>query len=245
MGKKIQIVSPYLSLGMAVHDSLERIRYLPRAERFDKPLTQIFEEIWVGFEGETGGFKNTDEEKEFKARGYEMIKRVENNPGPLKNLSVVIKEKGDIVSSMLLAPEIVLCGNVDWVEVLPDGSLHIIDFKTGKNEEKSESLQLPIYLLLAASYNQARPVSKISYWYLDKNDLPTEVAMPEMTGVWEQLKTVGESMRNARKVYPDGIPCPFGGCRYCKEYEAIIQGKGKRLGFDQIREKILFSVPHP
>lgn len=242
VGKKIQIVSPYLSLGMAVHDSIERIRYLPREVRFEKPLTHIFEELWVTFEGEVGGFKDADQEKEFKSRGYDMIKRVEEHPGPLKNLSISLKAKGEMVSSMLIVENMILCGNVDWVEVLPDGSLHIIDFKTGKNEEKSDSLQLPIYLLLAAGYNQSRPVTKISYWYLDRNDLPTEVSMPDMTGVLEQLRTVGESMRNARKAYPEGIPCPYKGCRYCKDYDLILEGKFRKVGYDQAREKLLFSA---
>lgn len=245
IGKKVQIVNPYMSLGMAVHDTIERIRYLPREVRFEKSLTHIFEELWVAFEGEVGGWKDAEQEKEFKARGYEMIKRVEEHPGPLKNLSIALKAKGEMVSSMLIAEDIILCGNVDWVEVLPDGSLHIIDFKTGKNEEKNESLQLPIYLLLAAAFSPQRPVTKMSYWYLTKNDLPTEVPMPEMTGVLEQLKTVGESMRNARKTYPEGIPCPFKGCRYCKEYEAVLEGKLKRVGYDATREKILYLITPP
>jgi len=242
VGKKVQIVNPYLTLGMAVHDTIEQIRYLPREVRFEKPLTHIFEEVWVNCEGEMGGFKNTDEEKDFKTRGYEMVKRVENNPGPLKNLSIALKAKGEVVSSMLLTEDIVLCGNVDWVEVLGDGSLHIIDFKTGKNEEKTDSLQLPIYLLLAAAFSPHRPVTKLSYWYLNKSDLPAEVSMPNMEGVWEQLKTTGESMRNAKNAYPAGIPCPYKGCRYCKEYDSILKGEAKRVGFDRIREKILFQV---
>jgi len=241
VGKKVQIVNPHMTLGTAVHDSIEKIRYLPRDLRFEKSLTHIFEEVWVNFEGKTGGFKDTDEEKEFKAKGYKMIKRVEENPGPLKSLSIALKAKGEMVSSMSLTEDIILCGNVDWVEVLGDGSLHIIDFKTGKNEEKSDSLQLPIYLLLAAAFNPNRPVTKLSYWYLDKSDLPTEAPMPNMEGVWERLKEIGQSMKNAKKAYPTGIPCPFKGCRYCKEYDAILEGKLKRVGYDQAREKILFS----
>ena len=44
---------------------------------------------------------------------------------------------------------IILCGKVDWIEYLDEvDGLRVIDFKTGRNEEKEESLQLPIYQLL-------------------------------------------------------------------------------------------------
>src|SRR3989344_5675340 len=59
--KKIQVVNPYLTLGMTVHDTLERIRYLPRGERFAKPLTDIFEEIWAGNGGKRGGVTSAEQ----------------------------------------------------------------------------------------------------------------------------------------------------------------------------------------
>jgi ATP-dependent helicase/DNAse subunit B len=47
---------------------------------------------------------------------------------------------------------IILCGKIDWLQYLPDtDSVHIVDFKTSKNKEKANSLQLPIYLLLVSN----------------------------------------------------------------------------------------------
>ena len=44
---------------------------------------------------------------------------------------------------------IILNGKIDWLEYVPeDDSIRVIDFKTGKNDEKEGSLQLPIYILL-------------------------------------------------------------------------------------------------
>jgi hypothetical protein len=241
-GKKIQVVGPYLTLGIVVHDTLEAIRYLPVATRFDKPLTHIFEELWVNFEGKKGGFVTDIQEKEFKDRGYRMIKRVQDHPGPIAKLSTIIKEKGEMVASMLLsAPDnLVLCGNVDWVEVLPDGTLHIIDFKTGKKEESDSSLQLQIYLLLAQNGNR-RPVTKTSYWYLDKDDLPKEISIPDLEGVTEQLTEEGRKIKKARlSSEMKDLVCPKGGCRNCEEYEKVVRGEAECVGFDPIREKMLY-----
>lgn len=243
-GKKIQVVSPYLTLGIAVHDTLERIRYIPRADRFLIPLTDIFEEIWAENSGKKGGFSSEDEEKEFKERGYMMVKRVMDNPGPIGNLSTRIKLEGEMVSSMWLSEKdnLVLCGNVDWVEVLPDGSIHIIDFKTGKHEENTNSLQLQIYLLLAKNGNK-RPVTRLSYWYLEKEDSPKEIPIPDLDGVMEILVDEGNKMKQARlSERGAGMRCLRDGCRYCEDYEKVLNKEAVQVGYDSKREKILYAV---
>ena len=236
--KKIQVVNPYLTLGMTVHDTLERIRYLPRGERFAKPLTDIFEEIWAGNGGKRGGFTSAEQEKEFKDRGRTMVRRVQDNPGPIGNLSTVIKDKNEMVASMWLsqADELVLCGNVDWVEVLPDGSLHIIDFKTGKNEEPEDSLQLPIYTLLT-TYTQSRKVVGVKYWYLERDDEPLAMPLPDLAESLEKVMRAGKQMKLAKQL--EKFDCPQGeqGCMFCRPYEEILKGKGECVR-ETTREKV-------
>lgn len=220
IGKKIQVVNPYLTLGIAVHDTLESIRYLPKDVRFSNPLVKIFGNIWDKSSGKKGGFVSQEQEDNFKKRD-------------------------EVVSSMWLSEKdgLILCGNVDWIEVLPDGSLHIIDFKTGKHEEDTESLQLQIYMLLAKTGNK-RPVSKMSYWYLDKQSLPTEVKTPKLNGAVDKLIQKGIKIKEFRDTPGSGktIVCPNGGCRYCKEYEIALQGKAEKVGYDKRREKVLYFV---
>jgi RecB family exonuclease len=249
--KKIQVVNPYLTLGITVHDTLESIRYLPKNLRFEKPLTDIYEELWTSMceqnglpAGKRGGFDSAAREKEFKDRGMAMVKMVQDHPGPVANLSTIIKSKGEMVASMWLSEidGLVLCGNVDWVEVLPDGTLHIIDFKTGKNEEDSGSLQLQIYLLLAAAGNR-RPVTKTSYWYLEKESSPREVPIPDLSGVMDVLIAKGRKIKQARLNQNNGgLACPEGGCRYCRDYEKVFRGEAENVGIDPIREKLLYYL---
>ncbi len=240
--KKIQVVNPYLTLGIVVHDTIEQIRYVSKEDRFKTPLTDMFSQIWEQNSGKFGGFVTSEQEKEFRTRGLAMVKHIEEHPGPLANWSTIIKKKGEMVADMWLSQEngLVLCGNVDWVEVLPDGSLHIIDFKTGRQEEDESSLQLQIYLLLAKHGNK-RPVTKLSYWYLDSQPSPREISLPDTNGVVELLIEKGKKMKAAREL-AGGLPCPSGGCRYCLEYEKAVKGEAERIGYDEKREKILYFV---
>lgn len=237
--RKIQVVSPYLTLGSVVHGTIERIRGLPREERFLWPLSHIFEELWEKSSGKKGGFVSADQEKEFKDRGANMIKRLEAHPGPLANLAIRINQPGEKVPGIWLSQEenLVLCGNVDWIEVLPDGSLHILDFKTGKNEEEATSLQLQIYLMLVGERSK-RPISRTSYWYLDKDDEPVEIPLPKLESVAELLIKFGREMKQIRS-QPEVI-CPKGGCRYCLEYDAILNKQAEYVGYDQEMNKNLY-----
>ena len=151
-GRKINITSPALSLGIAVHETLEGLSKYKTEERFLKSLEETFEEQWKKVSGKQGGFKTEAEEAQAKERGKNMILRVQKNPGPLANKTVkLLPAHNNMPPNFFLSEEenIILNGKIDWLEYIPeDDSIRVIDFKTGRNEEKEGSLQLPIYLLL-------------------------------------------------------------------------------------------------
>ena len=105
----------------------------------------------------------------------------------------------------------------------------MIDFKTGKNEENDDSLQLPIYLLLLNEL-QKRRVSGAAYWYLEKNDVPTEVALPDATLAREKVLALARRVKVARE--KKAYECPRGavGCFACQPYEAILKGEAEYIG---------------
>ena len=148
-GRKMQIINPSLSLGQAVHQVLEELSRLPKEKRFDISPLDRFRRIWEGVSGKKGGFLNKKEEERYFERGQAMIERITKNPGPLKKLAVKIKD--DLPHFWLSQKDnLILCGKIDWLEYLPDkNGVHIIDFKTGRFSEEEDSLQLPIYYLLA------------------------------------------------------------------------------------------------
>lgn len=232
-GKKINITSPALSLGIAVHETLEGLSKFKTEERFLKPLEETFEEEWKKVSGKQGGFKSVEEEKAAKERGRNMIIRVANNPGPLARKTVKIsKSHNDMPPNFFLSEEenIILNGKIDWLEYIPeDDSIRVIDFKTGRNKENESSLQLPIYLLLLNNL-QKRKVSGAAYWYLDCDDKPMAVELPDAIKARDTVLEIARKVKSARE--KNEFNCPKGpsGCFACRPFEKILKGEAEYIG---------------
>ncbi len=229
--RKMSIVSPHMSLGIAVHEVLEGLGEYPSHERMSKDLRAMFESEWEKVTGIKGGFESPVQEEKFKMRGKEMINNVIKNPRFLTEKRIKLpKEKMNPNFYLSEDENIILNGQVDWLEYLPDDTLHIIDFKTGKHEEKEGSLQLPIYLLLCNAL-QKRKVSKASYWYLE-TDKVVEKELPDVETSYRDVLEIALKVKAARK---EGVfECPKGnydpetgegGCHCCRPYEHILEWK--------------------
>jgi len=241
-GHKVGLMTPSLALGQVIHGVLEEVSSLPREKRFEKPLWDRFERLWQEVSGEKGGFFTAEEEKKYKARGKKMIERVIKNPGPLKKLAVKIKE--DLPYFWLSEKEgIILCGKIDWLEYRPEEeTVHIIDFKTGRSKELVDSLQLPIYALLA-SVCQEHSIEQASYWYLEYNDRPTPIDLPTESETKREVLEVAKKIKLARRM--ERFQCSKGknGCRYCQPYEKIIAGEAQKVGLGKYGNDIFVLPP--
>ena len=228
-GNKIQIVTPALSLGSAVHEVVEALSAIPTQDRFKKSLVETFEQAWKKYGGKSGGFFDPETEQEYRQQGSDMIRTIVENPGPLAKLSVKIQ--GDLPRYWLSQEDgIILCGKIDWLEYLPDtNGVHIIDFKTSKKEESGESLQLPIYHLLVHN-TQKRSVERASYWYLRLKKELTPKELPDLEKAHDAVLTIAKKIKTAKKL---GIfKCLNGslGCHHCKPLETVLQGKAEFVG---------------
>lgn len=236
-GHKIQITSPSLSLGQAVHEVIESLSIIPTKERFKESLIAKFDRSWKKVSGKRGGFTDPDSEARFKKRGEEMLRRVMNNPGPVATLAIKIKE--DLPHYWLSETDgIILCGKVDWLEYLPESdSVHIIDFKTSKTEEDGSSLQLPIYHLLVHN-TQQRKVSKASYWYLELNDTLTPKELPDLEMAQQQVLEIAKKIKLQRQLQTFQCPQGKNGCFHCKDMERILKGEGELVGINDYNQDI-------
>lgn len=225
-GRKVQIVAPALSLGSAVHSVIEALADLPVAERFSTPLEERYDAAWKRVSGRRGGFTDPAAEADAKQRGWNMIKRVKEHPGPVARQAVRLK--ADLPWYWLSESDnIILCGRLDWLEYLPaTDAIHIYDFKTGRNKVQAGALQLPIYLLLA-SHTQRRPVEGLSYWYLEQSDEPESIDLPTKEEAQNQIMAIAKQVKTA--VALDRYKCPQGetGCSLCRPYEDIVRGKAE------------------
>lgn len=235
--RKIQLVTPALSLGSAVHEVLESLSQINVEERFRTPLIERFHKAWIKVSGKKGGFIDPKTEDIYKRRGEAMLRKVNANPGPLTRLAVKIKE--DLPNYWISEEEnIILCGKIDWLEYLPeDDSVHIIDFKTSKKEEDENSLQLPIYYLLTHNC-QRRCVKKASYWYLDfKDDLSLQ-ELPDLESAQTTILKIARDIATARKL--ERFNCPQGtkGCWACSPLDQILKGGAELVGEDEYRRNL-------
>ena len=224
---KVTLISPALALGQIVHQVLEALSVVKAEDRLKEPLIEQYNNAWESVTGELGGFSTPQQELEYKNRGAIMINRVMFHPGPISSKAIKLTSPDSLPPRFYLSKEedIILCGKIDWLEYMPaTNTLHIIDFKTGVGEEKEDSLQLPIYALLVKNC-QNRDVSKISYWYLERDNDPVEMPMPDLQKAHDMILTIGLQIKEARAKRE--FKCPRGGCFACKPLEQILEGKAK------------------
>lgn len=238
-GNKIALMQPPLALGQVVHEVLESLSVLPVEKRFDRPLEEKFEIAWKRVGGDLGGFADKRTENKYKQRGLTMLSRVKNYPGPIAKKAVKIKEE---LPYFWLDEEenIILCGKIDWLEYLPEtDGVHIVDFKTGERKEKDDSLQLPIYFLLANKC-QHRPVQAASYWYLETDNELTGCKLPDKDEAWGRVLKIAKKIKLARQF--EKFSCPTGGCFACKPLERIVIGEAKLVGVNNINQNVYILV---
>ncbi len=239
--RKVGIVAPAMSLGQAVHGVLEPLANIKAEERTSVDFNKRFLEEWAKVSGKIGGFTSPEEEKSFFERGRAMIERVKNHPQPL--LKKAFKNKGDLPHFYLSQDDnLILCGKVDWLQYVEEtDQVHILDFKTGKYDEKEDSLQLPIYHLIVDAI-QKRKVEGASYWYIDRDDTPVTVDLPDLVSARERVMKVAVQVKNARD--SKEFVCPQGekGCRHCLPYELIMQSKAEYIGVGGYNQD-LYLVP--
>lgn len=237
-GRKMAVMTPPLALGQAVHEVIESLAMLPTEERLKISLVKKLDPVWLKISGKKGGFKNYTIESEYRDRAISMLINLQEDPGPIMRPAIKIKAGTMGLPNYYLSEEenIILCGKIDWLEYVPESdSVNIIDFKTGKNEEKSESLQLPIYLLLASN-TQTKKVTGAAYWYLDIDAGLVEKQIPEMDESKEKVLSIAKVIKEAR-IKAEFI-CPKGGCHSCRPYERILKGEGEFVGKSETNQDI-------
>jgi putative RecB family exonuclease len=117
-----------------------------------------------------------------------------------------------------VAPGVTLFGRMDRIDEEADGTLHIIDYKTGTAPDEIDTKQLILYAIMVEQ-ELTRRVSKASFWYLDDGqvwttDLEDEDkrrAFEEMLGTAREMETINE--------FPPTIGPHCGHCPYLKGCE--------------------------
>jgi len=156
---------PYFTMGDHVHAALKDfLSAVPISERSLPKLENLLREKW---RRNRKGFNDREDEKRWGEKALNQLRWFAKN----QDISVtpLMIENYHKVE---LTPNLVLGGRIDRVDKEADGSLHIIDYKTGKMPAEINQIQLHIYALIL-SKKQDLPLKKASYLYLDAGKLRT------------------------------------------------------------------------
>lgn len=226
-GLKIQIISPALAIGTAVHDTIDQFMKLDPTERSESELKRIMNFVWENVAGEKGGFESAEIEAEGKMRADKMLGRFWGNVDFRSRTAAEFPGFPKID----LGPDLILTGKLDWIQEEKDGSYTIIDFKTGKNKEKEDSYQLPIYTILVKRLLKTDEVVA-KYWYLEEASEMEDKALPDLNEALARIKQRGEVMQMVRQT--NSYQCQSGGeeCWACRDVKAVAKGGGKLVKID-------------
>ncbi|HEY49346.1 MAG TPA: PD-(D/E)XK nuclease family protein [Dehalococcoidia bacterium] len=216
---------PYFTMGDHIHAALKDfLSIVPVEERNVSRLEGLLREKW---RRNRSGFKNLDDEKMWGEKALNQMRWFAQNQD-LTVTPLMVEEFHETV----LSPKITLIGKIDRVDQEADGSLHIIDYKTGKIPEELDRTQLYIYALILAR-EQKLPVTKVTYLYLDAGEFQT--IQPTITDLEQAADYVVEAVERilAEKKYPATINSYCGTCDFleiCPKKDEIL---GLALGEEE------------
>jgi len=172
------------SFGQSIHTTLQRFYALLKAKSMAiqgslfvptttevvlpalEDLLRIYEQSFV-----SDWYQNQKQKDAYFQKGKEILRAFyQQNKEQLQAPLALEAAFGLNINGHLIK------GRIDRLDRLPDGSLEIIDYKTGKGKEKVEGEdkdQLLLYQLAASSlpeYNNLGRVSRLTYYYLEANN---------------------------------------------------------------------------
>lgn len=178
----------------------------PNDELFSlKHLLGYYENYWID-----GGYESRKEADDFKKHGKDMLTNFYKEVGSERPAIIFLEKKFN-----LKLGDYVLNGTIDRVDQLPDGSVEIIDYKTGeapkagKNLEYKKKRQLLLYQAAMESVF-GKKVSKLSFYYLKPNEKISFVAKPEeIEKVKLEMIALIEGIRSGNFEVPKGNACTY------------------------------------
>lgn len=129
----------------------------------EKRLLALYAEFW-----QTDGYKDKAEREKYKIKGQGVLKKFFNGYAANSSSFILFLEK----KFSFKIGEDIIKGTIDRVDQLNDGTLEIIDYKTGGGKTKLEfkdKRQLILYQLFLEEFWRVK-VSVLSYYYLENGE---------------------------------------------------------------------------
>jgi DNA helicase-2/ATP-dependent DNA helicase PcrA len=200
---------PALTFGNIMHQCARRYFELRRqgAVKFDD-LQAYFEQIWKG-----AGFEDDYQEQAYKKAGLEQLRGFVSRHEGVTALPIAAE-----AHFTLDLGDVVLEGRIDQINPLPDHSVELVDYKTGRppsRKDADSSLQLSVYALAARDQMYLNP-TRLTFYSLTNNEpVPTVRTRKQLDMVVVEVRAVAEQIR--QQLFPAR---PGFACKFC-DYEMI------------------------
>lgn len=129
----------------------------------EKRLMELYAEFW-----QNDGYASKDEREKYKVKGRDALKKflASYKNEPAREILFLEKKFSFKVGTDVIK------GAIDRVDKLSDGTLEVVDYKTGKTKDKLEfkdKRQLILYQLFLEEFLGIK-VSALSYYYLESGE---------------------------------------------------------------------------
>ena len=215
LGDKYGKPRPYFTMANHVHATLKEFLSLqPIGLRTAATVEELLRRNWQRYRL---GFRDKDDELRWAEKALAQLRSFVSSQDV--NAQPIMME--ELVESEISAG-VVLRGRIDRVDKEPEGTLHIIDYKTGNAAGVIDWEQLELHALIL-SKRLSWPISKISYLYLANSFMQsTAISVDDLRQVHWRVLTTANKIRQEKQFRPS--PSPW--CGNC-DFISICPGKSE------------------
>jgi RecB family exonuclease len=216
LGKYYGRPRPYFTMGNNVHAALKDfLSVVPPQQRSLETLEHLLMQKWAK---DHSGFEDPEQERDYLKRARRQLRWFVESQD--MSVSPFMTER---FHEAPLAQGIILRGRIDRVDREPDGTLHIIDYKTGQLPSEMDDEPLLLYAVILTRALHAN-VNRASYVFLGEGashdlSLTSDILDETKENTLETAHAI-ESEQN----YPGH---PSSRCLYC-DYAVICEEKQER-----------------
>ncbi|MFZ2025448.1 MAG: ATP-dependent DNA helicase [Microgenomates group bacterium] len=201
--------SAALGFGDIMHRSMQEFyKHVIAGEKvLESTLLAIYDEQW-----RSKGFMSKSYEDEMKKHGEVLLSEYFQKGYDQKTKTIAVEQAFKIK----ITPDITLGGKIDRVDRRADGTLEIIDYKTGaapKKRDPQEDFQLSIYALAATDkgvYDTAAEKMLVSFYFFEGQERVSGTRTSEqLVSVKEEIITAANEINKSAFLPTPGMYCAF------------------------------------
>ncbi len=201
--------SAALSFGDIIHRSMQEFykRVIAGEKVSESALLAIYDDAW-----RSKGFMSKSYEDEMKKHGEELLSEYYKRGYDAKTKTIAVEQAFKIK----ITKDITLGGKIDRVDRRTDGTLEIIDYKTGaapKKRDPQEDFQLSIYALAATDkgvYDMAAEKMLVSFYFFEGQERVSGTRTKEqLEAVKEEIITAANEINKSQFLPTPGMHCAF------------------------------------